>query len=258
MSRSDLVGQLKSLVATGHLLYYAMADELGAVADEARQQLKDRKVKIPNFETGYDAWYSVAMRVVAQVLPDRLADFVVQYKNDKRKNLDPLTYTISDYLLGIKSTRGVSVIVEPNAGLPKMKRQLAILEAAKEVFKSSLLDVGEVLQADLFDSELEAAAKLGKQGFARCGGAIAGVVLEKHLARTCETHGLKSGKRRPTINDLNQLLKDDDKIETAQWRFVQHLGDLRNLCDHDGDRESTMGDVAELIEGVGKVIKTVS
>lgn len=258
MSIGDLEAELERLVTKGRLLYYAMGDELDALSDLLRAQLKDGKIKLPNFEADYDAWYSVAMRVIAQVLPDRLADFVVQYKNDKRKGIDPLTYTIADYLLGINATRGVSVVVDKKAGLPKMKRQLAILEATQGVFKSTLLDVGEVLQADLFDSELEAAAELGKQGFARCGGAIAGVVLEKHLARTCETHRLKIGRKRPTINNLNQLLKDSGKIETAQWRFVQHLGDLRNLCDHDGDREPTMGDVAELIEGVGKVIKTVS
>lgn len=37
------------------------------------------------------------MQVVRQLLPDRYEDFVRQYKNDKRKETDSLTYTISDF-----------------------------------------------------------------------------------------------------------------------------------------------------------------
>ncbi len=48
--------------------------------------------------------------------------------------------------------------------------------------------------ADLFDSELESAKELSKKGFLRAGGALAGVVLEKHLAQVMTNHGLKSKK----------------------------------------------------------------
>jgi uncharacterized protein (UPF0332 family) len=84
------------------------------------------------------------------------------------------------------------------------------------------------------------------------------VVLEKHLSHACDGHSLKSSKKHPSIGDLNQLLKDSGVIDTAKWRFIQHLADLRNLCDHKKDREPTKEDIAELVEGVGSVIKTVS
>ena len=114
-----------------------------------------------------------------------------------------------------------------------------------------------MLQADIFDSELEAARELAKKGFVRGGGAIAGVVLEKHLGHVCKMHNLKSRKKHLTISDYYQLLKENEIIDTAKWRFIQHLGDLRNLCDHNKDREPTKDDVQELVEGVGKIIKTV-
>lgn len=191
-------------------------------------------------------------------MPDRLADFVALYKNDKRKDVDYLTYTISDYLINLQTTWGSEVTTDGSAALPKMQNQTSILKSASSRFVSSLFDLKEVLQADLFDSELEAAAELNKKGFTRGAGAVAGVVLEKHLAHICETHDLKTRKKHPTISDYNQMLKDSEVIETSRWRFIQHLGDLRNLCDHKKDRDPDKTDVAELIEGVDKVIKTVS
>ena len=63
-------------------------------------------------------------------------------------------------------------------------------------------------------------------------GAVAGVVLEKHLHEVCVSHNVKLTKKHPTIADLNEALKSAQVIEISQWRFHQHLGDLRNLCDH--------------------------
>jgi len=47
------------------------------------------------------------------------------------------------------------------------------------------------------------------------------------------------------------------QIETPTWRFIQHLSDLRNLCDHNKDREPTKDEVNELIVGVTKITKTL-
>jgi uncharacterized protein (UPF0332 family) len=64
-------------------------------------------------------------------------------------------------------------------------------------------------------------------------------------------------KKNPTISTFNDALKDSNVIDIPQWRFVQRLGDLRNLCDHDGDREPSKEEVTELIDGVEKLTKTV-
>jgi hypothetical protein len=160
--------------------------------------------------------------------------------------------------LGLRTTRGgYEVIVDQTAAIPKMKNQNSILVSVEKRFDSALFDIQEVIQADIYDSELSAASDLAKKGFVRGGGAIAGVVLEKHLGHVCSLHGLKSRKKYPSISDFYQLLKENNIIDTAKWRFIQHLGDIRNLCDHNKEREPTNEDVLELIEGVEKVIKTV-
>ena len=91
----------------------------------------------------------------------------------------------------------------------------------------------------------------------RAAGAIAGVVLEKHLDEVCVAHNIKITKKHPSIADLNEALKNASAIETPQWRFHQHLADIRNLCDHSKSAEPTVDQVSDLIEGVAKVTKTV-
>jgi hypothetical protein len=64
-------------------------------------------------------------------------------------------------------------------------------------------------------------------------------------------------KKNPTINDFNELLKQNEIVEVPQWRFIQHLGDLRNLCDHNKTKEPTNAEIADLINGVDKISKTL-
>ena len=114
-----------------------------------------------------------------------------------------------------------------------------------------------MVQADLLDSELEAASELLKHKFMRAAGAVAGVVLEKHLAQVCENHGVTVAKKNPSISDFNEALKSADVIDVPAWRFHQLLADIRNQCDHDKKQEPTAAQVQDLIAGVNKVSKTL-
>jgi hypothetical protein len=252
---SKLKGELENLIGKGELLLIAMMVDLKRVTPEQKDTIQ--KLKLPPFKVEYEAWYSIAMQVVRQLIPDRLTDFVKQYKDDKRKEINVATYGISDYLIGIQTSYYDKLVADGNAAFPKFERQLSILKSAHTRLESRLFDIVEIVQADLFDSELEAAHELNRKGFERAAGAVAGVVLERHLRRITTKRNLKSKKSAPTINDLNQLLKDNDAIDTATWRFVQHLGDLRNLCDHDKGNDPTKDQVGDLVTGVSKVVKTV-
>jgi hypothetical protein len=134
---------------------------------------------------------------------------------------------------------------------------LAILAAAKVRFESSLLDIKQVLQADLFDSELQAAEHLAKFKFVRAAGALGGVVLERHLEQVTAARGIAVVKKNPTISDFNDALKAAGAIDVPQWRFTQHLADIRNLCDHARKPEPSQEQIADLLAGVAKIIKTV-
>jgi hypothetical protein len=217
---------------------------------------------LPNFRAEYQTWYSEAKALIKQLLPDRLADLVRHYEKPKsRKEFNSETYRIEDFLLGLSATRGQGInqekIAVPGAAFPHFMQQLAILESVRARFDSSLFDIRLLVQADLFDSELDAAKELVNNKFTRAAGALAGVVLERHLGQVCDNHGTKIAKKTPTISDLNDALKNADVIDIPQWRFVQHLGDIRNLCDHCKTQEPTSEQVNDLIDGVLKITKTM-
>ena len=112
-------------------------------------------------------------------------------------------------------------------------------------------------QADLFDSELEAARELAKHKFNRAAGVVAGVVLERHLKEVCASYKVIMRKKAPQISDLNDALKKATVIDTPQWRSIQYLGDIRNLCAHDRQSEPTADQVGDLLDGVTNVTKTI-
>ncbi|HET9615854.1 MAG TPA: hypothetical protein VFP74_01690, partial [Pseudolabrys sp.] len=91
--------------------------------------------------------------------------------------------------------------------------------------------------------------------FARGAGAIAGVVLEGHLAAVCKNHSVAISKKKPTLSDFYEALKKANVIDQQTWRFIQHLGDIRNSCDHKG-KDPTKESVDDLIAGVRKISKT--
>ena len=110
--------------------------------------------------------------------------------------------------------------------------------------------------AELQDSELSAAAQLKKINL-RAAGALAGVVLERHLQRVNVNHNAAPNKKNPTIAYLNDPLKQAGVYDVPTWRKIQLLADIRNICSHQKNVDPTSDQVDELIAGVNSVIKSV-
>lgn len=260
---------LKKLIEDGDQLLNAMHFSFtkDQFEDLLTKEMKDKSKisefinRLPNFHTDYQIWYSEALILVKQLLPDRFSDFVKQYEKPtvKRKDITYENYVIEDALQGLYITKGweKEKVVGADAAIPRFQQQLNIIKSVKTRFESSLFDIKLLVQADLFDSELDAARELLKNKFGRPAGAMAGVVLEKHLNQVCENHMIIIIKKNPSISDFNDLLKEKGVIDIPQWRFIQHLGDLRNLCDHDKKKEPANEQIEDLIAGVDKTTKTV-
>ena len=257
---------IERLTKNGKALRLSM--RLECFPDETREQLtrqfKDKAQAyidaLPFFRDEYQKWYSESLALVRQVLPDRLADFTRHYEKPKtRKELSNESYRIEDYLQGLESFRGPNKekVVGRDAAISQLDQQIAIVAAARQRFDSSLFDIRHLVQADLFDSELEAAEHLAKSKFGRAAGALAGVVLERHLGQVCVDHKVAVTKKKPTISDFNDALKSASVIEVPQWRYIQHLADIRNICDHASASDPTKEQIADLIAGVKRTIKTV-
>lgn len=242
---------------------YAYGDEYDEAILKAfkgdKKKAKEYIDLIPDFKESYQSWYSECIPLLKQLLPDRLSDFIRLYEKPKgRKDIGFENYRIEDALQGLRVTRyGSEVVADVKSAIPHVKQQLAIINALKDRFESSLYDMRQLVHADLLDSELDAARELLKHKFIRAAGAVAGVVLERHLLDVCTARGIAIAKKNPTIADLNDKLRDAAVIGTPEWRFNQHLADIRNLCDHNKQKEPSADQATDLIDGVAKVTKTV-
>lgn len=257
--------ELDTLVEQGEKLHMALEYMCSPSDFKALHQKTLGKEKtdefinlLPNFRVEYQSWFSRAQAVVKQILPDRLIDFNSYYEYPKpRKDITFQNYMIKDALQGLHVSRLGEVVADASAAIPEFIQQLNIVKAARAALGSRLLEIKTVLQADLFDSEVESARALAKAGYLRAAGAICGVVIEKHLAQVCDTHTIAIRKKNPGISDLNQALRDNDTITIPQWRFNQHLADIRNICDHSKGREPTKEEIEDLVSGTEKILKTV-
>jgi len=216
------------------------------------------------FEAEYQNWYTITLAVVKQIIPRRFDEFVDLYLADqKRKIINRINFTIQDWLNGYRLFNVImpeecDSIDDIDIVILKFQTQKSILESASQRFENSLFDIRKIVQAELFDSEIDAAKELLTNGYLRAAGAIAGVLLEKHLNEVCENHNTKITKKSPSISDYNDLLKNNNVIEVHIWRFIQRLGDIRNLCDHKKTHEPEENEVMELINGVYKILKTIT
>jgi len=261
--------ELEKLIAQGDLLhmsiqYECTQNEFVEEVEKLHKGDKDRTKKflerLPSFKSDYQSWYSQAQAVIKQTLPHRYDDFVSYYEFQRvRKEITFDNYMIRDYLQGLRVTRGGGreVVADGSAAVPEFVQQLSILKAAMLSLESVLVDLEAVLQADLFDTEVDSANALAKAGYLRAAGAICGVVLEKHLLHTCGLHSLTPRKKNPGIADLIEALKSGSILTIPQWRFIQHLADIRNICDHAKGREPEKAEIEDLLSGTQKVLKTV-
>lgn len=254
---------LEDLIHRGKMLEQAIQyeaynpDFANAVRKNLKEKADDFFKSLPDFHKKYETWYSEALFLVKQLLPDRVNNFISLYERSKtRKVVTYENYTIQDYMLHLVIRLGHEIKVDGKAAVPKFRQQLSILDAAKARFKSSLFEIRQLVQADLFDSEIETARELWKNNFFRAAGAISGVVLEKHLQQVCNDHNI-TVKKNPGISVLNEALKSQTVIDVPQWRHISMLGDIRNVCDHSKGQDPTKQQVEDLINGTDKILKTV-
>jgi hypothetical protein len=197
----------------------------------------------------YQQWYSAAKTILDKNQLSRTPEFENTYSPNKTKGD-----------LGIKQLIAKRYITKAEQFklMDSIDAQFDILAAVLIHLKFLIYDVELTVYSVLMDDELIAANHLLKNGFMRPAGALAGVILERHLKNLLRKHmpPIKY-KEKDTLAVLNGLCKETI-YDLVTWRKVQCLADIRNLCDHDKEREPTKDEVAELINGVSAMLKTIN
>ena len=237
----------------------AIHKELSALYKEgAELAVAFQKKEDAQFQYDYQRWYTKALKAVASLAPDRHTEFRLYYEVDpKRKSLGYGTYVIQDYIKGVAPGGYQHQNFDTRAQvLTCFFNQLTILTSIEARVDSVLGNIEGELYAELQDNEVAVARQLAKVSL-RAAGALVGVVIEGHLQKVAQAHGIKLAKKNPTIADLNDPLKAASVIETSAWRKISFLADLRNLCSHKKDVEPTKEQVEELIQGAEWLAKNV-
>ena len=236
----------------------AAEKELTELLATGKSLLKALQSKDDSFYFDYQTWYTRAVRVVEIALPDRVAEFRGYYEIDpKRKSLNYSTYVIQDFCKNIVPTGvGFRNFNSVSRASTCLVNQIGILQSVQARLDSIIGSIHQTLLADVRDRELETAQELQKVSL-RAAGALAGVVLERHLGETCASHKLTFRKKKPTLSDYTESLKKAAVVDVAVWRKLSYLADIRNICCHSKGDDPTADQVRELIDGVNWALKTI-
>jgi hypothetical protein len=262
VDRDAIKSEIRQLIKDGaqlwerELIANASDQERRGIANlVAEDPDRAKLLKKPNFGAEYQPWYSQALRLVEQLLPDRYAEFRALYKDERRKTLDIETYGVADYI-GNYAPVNFRPGSSSERALNCFKRQIDIASTAENRLDSFLTDLGRAVHGELLDEELVGARKLLADGSVRAAGVIAGVALEAHLKKLVADHGV-SFRKKAMLSNLNEALKDAGVYDIPQWRRIQHLTDIRNLCGHSSEREPKPDEVEDLITETARIVKTL-
>jgi len=196
----------------------------------------------------------------AVLAPDRLSEFRSYYEVDrKRKAFSVDTYVIQDYVMAFGAAEDIYGKPKWDANnivALRVVNQMQVLASLASRLDSVPADVTGHPFAELQDGELRAAGELLKVSV-RAAGALAGVVLERHLQRVAANHKIQIKKANSTIGDLNDPLKAGGVYDVPVWRKIQYLGDIRNLCSHRKGADPTQEQVEEMRHEVDQIVKTI-
>ena len=133
------------------------------------------------------------------------------------------------------------------------KRMKSVFIAAMDDYKNGYLtSIKNLIQADVFDSELEQAQELLSSGYKLAAAVIAGVVLETALRDLCNQNSLPIGK----LDKMNSDLAKAGIYNKLQQKRITALADIRNSAAHGKPEEFSDNDVTMMIRDIEQFLIT--
>lgn len=127
----------------------------------------------------------------------------------------------------------------------------AVFVAAKEDFEGGYLSTTRSLvQAEVFDNELEQARELQSNGYIAAAAVVAGVVLETTLRELCDRESLSHGK----LDKMNADLTKSGVYNKLVQKRVTAIAAIRNSAAHGDTAAFSSNDVEDMIRYVERFI----
>ena len=132
-----------------------------------------------------------------------------------------------------------------------LERLKAIFLAAKEDYEGGYLKtIRSLVQAELFDSELEQAKALHQAGYKTPAAIVAGVVLETSLRELCDRAGVEHAK----LDKMNTDLAKAGIYNVLLQKRITALAGVRNSAAHGKPDDFSERDVEDMIRDVERFI----
>jgi hypothetical protein len=123
----------------------------------------------------------------------------------------------------------------------------AIFQAAKEDYEGGYLSqLRNLVQAEVFSTELEQATELLGAGYATAAAVIAGTVLETTLRQLCDDRGIQPAM----IGRMNDELAKAGCYNRLVHKRITMLAEIRNSAAHGHPERFAPSDVKEMITAV--------
>jgi hypothetical protein len=127
----------------------------------------------------------------------------------------------------------------------------AVFLAAQEDYDGGYFNsVRNLVQAELFENELEQAEELCAKGYLSAAAVVAGVVLETKLRRLCSDNNITVGK----LDTMNSALTKAEVYTLSVQKRITALADLRNNAAHGHPENFKKDDVSDMITYVQRFI----
>lgn len=127
----------------------------------------------------------------------------------------------------------------------------AVFVAAKEDYDGGYLSsLRNLVQAEVFDSELDQALELLSNGYKSAAAVVAGTVLETSLRELGILHKVQIGK----LDKMNSDLAKASAYNANMAKRITAIAGTRNSAAHGNLGDFTDGDVKAMIDDIGRFL----
>jgi hypothetical protein len=127
----------------------------------------------------------------------------------------------------------------------------AVFNAAKEDYAGGYLhEIRDLIEARVFNNELEQAEELLASGYYVAAAVIGGVVIETRLRQLCEDKGIPSGK----LDKMNADLAKADVYNRLTQKQITAIADIRNSAAHGETGRFELKDVKDMLRDVRNLL----
>lgn len=177
------------------------------------------------------------------------ADFVLNW-SVKAKNL--IANSCGEDSQHFKAFEKAQKFTSGDNNFSVLRRLTAVFLAAKEDFEGGYVkSIRSLIQAEVFEDELEQAAELLSSGYVPAAAVISGIVLESKLRSLCLNNNIPIGK----MDKMNVDLTKAGVHNMIAQKKITALAAIRNSAAHGKSNEFTSADVQSMIEEVRRYVQ---